>query len=48
MNFFDIADVYEMGKAEEIMGKAIKDLPREMVGYMSRKIDKLVKERVML
>lgn len=26
----------------------IKDLPREMVGYMSRKIDKLVKERVML
>ncbi len=29
VNFFDNADVYEMGKAEEMMGKAIKDLPRD-------------------
>jgi Mg-chelatase subunit ChlD len=26
----------------------IKNLPRDMVGYMSRKVDKLIKERVML
>ena len=29
INFFDNADVYAMGKAEQVMGSAIKDLPRE-------------------
>jgi len=29
INFFDTADVYANGHAEEVMGKAIKDLPRE-------------------
>jgi voltage-dependent potassium channel beta subunit len=29
INFFDNADVYAMGRAEEVMGKAIEKLPRE-------------------
>ncbi len=29
VNFFDNADVYANGQAEEVMGRAIKDLPRE-------------------
>ena len=29
VNFFDNADVYALGKAEEMMGKAISDLPRD-------------------
>jgi voltage-dependent potassium channel beta subunit len=29
VNFFDNADIYAKGKAEEVLGKAIKDLPRE-------------------
>jgi aryl-alcohol dehydrogenase-like predicted oxidoreductase len=29
VNFFDNADVYAKGKAEEILGKTVKDLPRE-------------------
>ena len=28
VNFFDNADAYAKGQAEEVMGKAIKDLPR--------------------
>ncbi|PKO14207.1 MAG: aldo/keto reductase [Chloroflexi bacterium HGW-Chloroflexi-10] len=29
INFFDNADAYAMGQAETVMGKAIKDIPRE-------------------
>ena len=29
VNFFDNADVYANGKAEEVMGRAIQDLPRQ-------------------
>ncbi|TFH37403.1 MAG: aldo/keto reductase [Anaerolineales bacterium] len=29
INFFDNADIYAKGKAEEVMGAAIKDLPRQ-------------------
>ena len=29
VNFFDNADAYAKGKAEQVLGKAIKDLPRE-------------------
>lgn len=29
VNFFDNADVYAKGKAEEILGRSVKDLPRE-------------------
>lgn len=29
INFFDNADIYANGKAEQVMGAAIKDLPRE-------------------
>lgn len=29
VNFFDDADVYAKGKAEVVLGKAVKDLPRE-------------------
>lgn len=29
VNFFDNADIYANGKAEQVMGAAIKDLPRE-------------------
>ena len=31
INYFDFADVYAEGRAEEIMGKALADLPREGV-----------------
>jgi len=36
VNSFDNADVYANGKAEEIMGKAIKDLPREELVLSSK------------
>ena len=29
VNFFDNADVYAKGRAEEVLGEAVKDLPRE-------------------
>ena len=38
VNFFDNADVYAMGKAEEMMGKAIKDLPRDGLGAFFSKV----------
>lgn len=31
VNFFDTADVYEAGKAEQILGEALKALPREQL-----------------
>lgn len=31
INTFDTADVYVRGKAEEVLGKALRDLPREQV-----------------
>lgn len=31
VNLFDVADVYLEGKAEEILGKALKELPREQI-----------------
>ena len=37
INFFDNADVYANGQAEIVMGKAIKDLPREATGYYPAK-----------
>jgi voltage-dependent potassium channel beta subunit len=36
VNFFDNADVYANGKAEIVMGKAIKDLPREALVLSSK------------
>ncbi len=36
VNFFDNADVYAKGKAEEVMGKAIRDLPREALVISSK------------
>jgi len=36
VNFFDNADVYASGKAETVMGKAIKDLPREALVISSK------------
>jgi len=36
INFFDNADVYANGQAEVVMGKAIKDLPREAVVISSK------------
>ncbi len=36
VNFFDNADIYANGKAEEVMGKAIKDLPREALVLSSK------------
>ena len=36
VNFFDNADVYANGKAEEVMGAAIKDLPREALVLSSK------------
>jgi voltage-dependent potassium channel beta subunit len=36
VNFFDNADVYAKGKAEEILGRAIADLPRENLVLSSK------------
>jgi len=36
VNFFDNADIYARGKAETVMGKAIKDLPREQIVVSSK------------
>ena len=36
VNFFDNADVYAKGKAEEVLGKAIADLPRETLVISSK------------
>ena len=36
VNFFDNADVYANGQAEEVMGRAIKDLPREALVLSSK------------
>lgn len=36
INFFDNADVYANGKAEEVMGLAISDLPRESLVLSSK------------
>lgn len=36
INFFDNADMYANGKAEEVMGKAIKSLPREALVISSK------------
>jgi len=36
INFFDNADVYADGQAEIVMGKAIKDLPREALVISSK------------
>ena len=36
INFFDNADVYANGQAEVVMGRAIKDLPREALVISSK------------
>lgn len=36
VNFFDVADVYATGQAEVILGKAIKDLPRQSLVISSK------------
>ena len=36
INFFDNADIYARGQAETVMGKAIKDLPREELVISSK------------
>jgi voltage-dependent potassium channel beta subunit len=36
VNFFDNADIYARGQAELVMGKAIKDLPREQLVISSK------------
>ncbi|MEI8131550.1 MAG: aldo/keto reductase [Leptolinea sp.] len=36
VNFFDNADVYASGAAETVMGKAVKDLPREALVISSK------------
>lgn len=36
VNFFDNADMYANGKAEEVMGSAIRDLPREALVISSK------------
>lgn len=36
VNFFDSADMYVKGKAEQVLGKAIKDLPRETLIVSSK------------
>ncbi|NOY98615.1 MAG: aldo/keto reductase [Chloroflexi bacterium] len=36
INFFDNADIYANGQAESVMGKAIKDLPREALVISSK------------
>jgi voltage-dependent potassium channel beta subunit len=36
INFFDNADIYANGQSEEVMGKAVKDLPREALVLSSK------------
>lgn len=36
INYFDNADIYAHGKAEEVMGRAIRDLPRESLVVSSK------------
>jgi voltage-dependent potassium channel beta subunit len=36
VNFFDNADMYAKGKAEQVLGKAIKDIPRETLVVSSK------------
>jgi voltage-dependent potassium channel beta subunit len=36
VNYFDNADIYARGKAEEAMGKAIQDIPREQLVISSK------------
>ena len=36
VNFFDDADMYAKGRAEEVMGKAVKDIPRETIVLSSK------------
>src|SRR5512137_1189902 len=36
VNFFDNADMYANGQAEELMGRAIKDLPRTALVLSSK------------
>jgi voltage-dependent potassium channel beta subunit len=36
VNFFDNADIYANGRAEEVMGKAIKDMPRQQLVISSK------------
>ena len=36
VNFFDNADVYAKGRAEEVLGEAVKDLPREELVISSK------------
>ena len=36
INFFDNADTYASGQAEVVMGRAIKDLPREALVISSK------------
>ncbi len=36
INYFDNADIYARGKAETVMGKAIKDIPREELVISSK------------
>jgi voltage-dependent potassium channel beta subunit len=36
VNFFDNADIYARGQAETVMGKAIKDIPREQLVISSK------------
>jgi aryl-alcohol dehydrogenase-like predicted oxidoreductase len=36
INFFDNADMYANGMAEELMGRAIRDLPREALVLSSK------------
>ncbi len=36
INFFDNADIYANGQAENVMGKAIKDMPREALVISSK------------
>ena len=36
VNFFDNADIYASGEAEIVMGKAVKDLPREALVISSK------------
>jgi aryl-alcohol dehydrogenase-like predicted oxidoreductase len=36
INFFDNADIYANGQSEEVMGRAVKDLPREALVLSSK------------
>ena len=36
INFIDLADIYSKGRAEEIIGRAIKDIPRSSLVISSK------------